>query len=201
MQNPIEQIADEILVIDAQSGRCEAFEMLVSRWQKRLWAHAQAMTGRPEAAWDITQESWLNIVRGLGRLKDPDKFGAWAYRIVSNKANDWLRRNRRGISSEDHPGSDLEELPEPAADSRQRENAGDVHSILGWLPRHSQVVLKLCYLEGFNLGEIAEILGIPEGTVKSRLHTARVEFKKKWESLAGILPPPVPVSGKERQHE
>ena len=68
MPNPAEQIADELLVIDAQSGRRDAFDALVSRWQKRLWWHALNLTGRTEAAWDIAQESWLHIVKGLTRL-------------------------------------------------------------------------------------------------------------------------------------
>lgn len=197
MQDSTEQIVDQILVMDAQSGRREAFEMLVSRWQKRLWGHAYNLTGRPEAAWDITQESWLNIVRGLSHLKDPNKFGAWAYRIISNKAHDWLCRNGRGTS----PEGELEDLPASAAEQEQRETASDVHDVLRRLPGHARVVLKLYYLEGFSLAEIAQILGTPEGTVKSRLSTARIEFRKYWESLLEISPAPIPASGKEKQHE
>jgi RNA polymerase sigma-70 factor, ECF subfamily len=197
MRNPTEQIADALLVMDAQSGHCDALEMLVSRWQKRFWGHAYSLTGRPDAAWDITQESWLDIVRGLARLKDADKFGAWAYRIVSNKASDWIRRNG-GISLEDHSESDPRES---AIEPEQREIAGDVHSILRRLPGHSQAVLKLYYLEGFGVAEIAHILGTPEGTVKSRLHTARAEFRKFWESPGEISPVLIPASGKEKQNE
>lgn len=197
MQNPVEQIADEILVMDAQSGCHEALEMLISRWQKRLWEHAYSLTLRPEAAWDITQESWLNIVRGLGRLQDPAKFRSWAYRIVSNKAHDWIGRNGRGTSPEDEP----EDLSAAPIDQEQHETASDVHGILRRLPGHSQVVLKLYYLEGFGLAEIAQILGTPKGTVKSRLHAARIEFRKQWETLDGTSPAPNPASGKETQHE
>jgi len=95
MQNSAEQVVDEILVLDAQNKRSAACEALVSRWQRRLWWHAYHLTGQPEAAWDITQESWMDIVRGLRRLHDPARFGAWAYRIVSNKAYDWRCRNGR----------------------------------------------------------------------------------------------------------
>ena len=194
MQNPIEQIADEILVMDAQSGRVEAFEQLVSRWQKRLWEHAYSLTGRPEAAWDITQESWLNMVRGLGRLQDSAKFRSWAYRIVSNKAHDWIGRNGRGALPENEP----EELSASPAEHEQRDTASDVHGILARLPGHSQVVLKLYYLEGFGLAEISQILGTPEGTVKSRLYAARIEFRKHWESLDRTSSAPIPASGKEK---
>jgi RNA polymerase sigma-70 factor (ECF subfamily) len=197
MQNPVEQIADEILVMDAQSGRHEAFDMLISRWQKRLWEHAYSLTRRPEAAWDITQESWLNIVRGLGRLQDPAKFRSWAYRIVSNKAHDWIGRNGRGTSPEDEP----EDLPAAPTEQEQRETTSDVHDILRRLPGRSQVVLKLYYLEGFGLAEISQILGTPEGTVKSRLYAARIEFRKYWEALDKTSSAPIPATGKEKQHE
>lgn len=197
MQNSAEQIVDQILVMDAQDGCREAFETLVSRWQKRLWWHAYHLSGHTEAAWDISQESWLSIVRGLGRLRDPARFGSWAYRIVSNKAYDWLCRNGRETSPEMDP-VDMSSL---AVEQRSHETDSDVHDILRRLPARSQVVLNLYYLEGFGLAEIVQILGVPEGTVKSRLHTARIEFRKHWESPGETSPAPVPASGKERQHE
>jgi len=122
MQNPAERIADEILVMDAQSGHREAFDMLVSRWQKRLWWHAFNLTGRTEAAWDITQESWLDIVRGLTRLNDPAKFGSWAYRIVSQKAYDWRYRDGRECS----PEIETEDTPAVTAEQGKHETASDV---------------------------------------------------------------------------
>jgi len=193
MQNKAEQIADEILVMDSQRGRREAFDMLVSRWQKRLWWHALNLTGRTETAWDITQESWLDIVRGLTRLNDPAKFGSWAYRIVSYKAYDWRRREGRACP----PEIDQEATPADTAGPGQQETARDVNDILRRLSARAQVVLNLYYLEGFSLAEIAGILGMPEGTVKSRLHAARIEFRKYWESHDRKLPEAIPASGKE----
>lgn len=189
MQNSAEQVADEILVLDAQDGRREAFETLVERWQKRLWWHAYNLTGRPETAWDIAQESWLAIVRGLGRLNDPARFGGWAYRIVSHKAHDWLSRNGR----ESFLMTESADLPEVAVESQSGATTGDVHEILRRLPASSRVVLSLYYLEGFGLAEIAQILETPEGTVKSRLHTARAEFKRRWELLGETPPAPAPA--------
>lgn len=88
VDRPVEQIADEILVMDCQSGRVGALEILVARWQKRLWRYAYGLTGDTEAAWDVTQDSWLAIIRGISRLNDPARFRSWAYRIVTNKASD-----------------------------------------------------------------------------------------------------------------
>ncbi len=197
MSSQSDRIADEVLVIDAQNGRLEAFDALVLRWQKRLWWHAHNVTGRREAAWDITQESWLDIVRGLPRLNDPAKFGSWAYRIVSNKAYDWRSRNVRDRST----GFDPEVVPEVTAEHAAHETACDVHDILRRLPARAQVVLNLYYLECFSLTEIADILGMPEGTVKSRLHAARIEFRKQWEALGNVSQRGAPSSEKEGHYE
>ena len=94
MDRPVEQLVDEILVMDCQSGSVKALEILVSRWQKRLWRYAYRLVGDTEAAWDITQDSWLGIIKGLRKLHDPANFKAWAYRITTNKSIDWIRKSK-----------------------------------------------------------------------------------------------------------
>lgn len=180
MEKPAEQVVDQILVMDAQIGRLKAFEVLVRRWQKRLWWQAYNMTGDSQAAWDITQESWLSIVRGIARLTDPAKFGPWAYRIVTHKASDWIRRKGKEplLEPEEEPKDSV--AFEPPGDT----TVSDVHSILRLLPASCRIVLNLYYIEGFRLAEISQILGTAEGTVKSRLHTARAEFRTLWERLS-----------------
>lgn len=174
MPHETDQLVDEILVMDAQIGRVEALEALVSRWQKRLWRYAYDLTGRTDAAWDITQDSWLAIVRGIGRLNDPARFKAWAYRIVTNKANDWIRRERRGAASLERRAGEPE-TPEIDA-------ATDLRDLLSRLSAASKTVLTLHYLEGFSVAETAGVLRIAQGTVKSRLHTARRELKQLWDA-------------------
>jgi RNA polymerase sigma-70 factor (ECF subfamily) len=178
MTGPSEQIVDEILVMDCQSGRAEALDLLVNRWQKRLWRYACRLTGNSEAAWEVTQESWLGIVRGIRRLNDPARFRPWAYRIVTNKANDWIKRKIK------HSASESDDPPEPrACDSRQAsETAVDLEAILNRLGERSRTILTLYYLEELDVTEIARVLNIPAGTVKSRLYTARTEFKQQWQA-------------------
>jgi len=171
-----EQPVDELLVMDCQDGSRKAMELLISRWQKRLWRYALRLTGDPEAAWDVTQESWLAIVRGISRLDDPARFGSWAYRIVTNKGNDWLRKHSR-----------MAPLP-PEFDGQARQSrdhqaavtAADLSSVLHRLSNSARTVLTLHYLEGFALADIAGILHVPRGTVKSRLYAARSELKALW---------------------
>ncbi len=180
-----EQLVDELLVMDAQSGRVKAMEMLVSRWQKRLWRYACRVTGDSEAAWDVTQEAWLGIVRGIRCLRDPAQFRSWAFRIATNKANDWIRKN----AYDPRPAPD----PTAATAPQDTETTDELHTILRRLPEKSRTVLTLYYLEEFALADVARILRIPRGTVKSRLHTARAEFKKLWERRDQSRPTDVPA--------
>jgi RNA polymerase sigma-70 factor (ECF subfamily) len=181
MNDSREQLVDELLVMECQDGSRRAMEMLVSRWQKRLWRYALRLTGDPEAAWDVTQDSWLAIVRGIGRLNDAARFASWAYRVVTNKAKDWIGRNARARRLPPDFVREMEPSEEPAAAIE----AADLQSVLPRLSDASRTVLTLHYLEGFGLADIAGILNVPQGTVKSRLHAARNELKSLWLGTAG----------------
>ncbi|MFH1718192.1 MAG: sigma-70 family RNA polymerase sigma factor [Planctomycetota bacterium] len=172
VDRPVEQLVDEILVMDCQSGSVKALETLVSRWQKRLWRYAFHLTGDTEAAWDITQESWLGIIRGLSRLNDPARFRSWAYRIVTNKASDWIKKNRSAKKTS------IEELPDH---ERMEKKDTGIRELLDKLDMRKKVVLSLYYFEQLSVPEISTALRIPNGTVKSRLHGARKELKELWQ--------------------
>jgi RNA polymerase sigma-70 factor (ECF subfamily) len=190
MAEQSEQLVDEILVMDCQSGSSEALDMLVSRWQKRLWRYACRLTGSSEAAWEVTQESWLGIIRGIRRLNDPARFRAWAYRIVTNKSRDWIRKRSKPVSV-DGPVEGLRQ-----DGSSANETSADLETIRGRLSARNRTVLTLHYLEEIGLGEIARILRVPKGTVKSRLYTARAEFKKLWQATEEMARTETSVSEK-----
>jgi RNA polymerase sigma-70 factor (ECF subfamily) len=168
----VEQLVDEILVMDCQSGSVKAMEMLVSRWQKRLWRYAYNLTDDTEAAWDITQESWLGIIKGLRKLHDPANFRSWAYRITTNKSIDWIRRNH-GITK-----IGLEEIQDQQ--DTEKKDVG-IKELLENLDIRKKAVLNLYYFEQLSVPEISAALKIPKGTVKSRLHTAKKELKELWQ--------------------
>ena len=176
VDRPVEQLIDEILVMDCQSGRTEALEILVSRWQRRFWRYAYNLTGDTEAAWDITQESWLGIIRGICRLNDPARFRPWAYRIVTNKANDWIRK------SEAVKQMSIEEVQE--CQQKEKKDTG-LKELLEKLDIRKRAVLSLYYFEQLSVSEISVSLNIPEGTVKSRLDSARKELKELWQKHFG----------------
>ena len=162
---------DQLLVMEAQDGDVRAMEALVRRWQKRLWQHALRLTDDREAAWDVTQQTWLGIIKGLRRLNDPARFRAWAYRITTNQAMDWLKKNRGSTRS-------IADHPEPT--SPETADLG-LMELLPKLDLKKRLVLSLFYLEQLTIPEISAALGIPSGTVKSRLHKARQELKELWQ--------------------
>jgi len=182
MQRPTHKqkvLLAECLVLRAQEGSAQAFGQLVELWQEPLWRHAYRLTGRQDAAWDLLQESWLQMSTGIAKLRDPARFKSWAYSIVTRRA---LSRMRR-LPREQSPGPEiLEQLP--AAESCADERAAAVSLLrkaLQSLRREDRVLVSLRYLEDFELSELATILEIPEGTVKSRLHRIRNELRETLE--------------------
>jgi len=172
MQSPKEQIIDELLVLDAQSGNSKAMEALVSRWQKRLWHHAYRLTSDNQAAWDVTQQSWIGIIKGLRKLNDPASFKAWAYRITTNKSINWIKKNKaaKHISIDQLGDVQLKEIKEHG-----------VKELLEKLDIRKKTVLMLHYFEQLTIPDISVVLNVPKGTVKSRLHNARKELKELWQ--------------------
>jgi len=172
MDRSVEQLVDEILVMDAQDGKAKAMEILVSRWQKRLWKYAYRLTGNSEGAWDVTQETWLGIIKGLRKLNDPANFKAWAYRITTNKSADWIKKDKnvKKIS--------IEEIKNHH--QKEKKDAG-VKELLQKLDMKKRAVISLFYFEELSIPEISVALKIPNGTVKSRLAKARKELKEHYQ--------------------
>jgi RNA polymerase sigma factor (sigma-70 family) len=185
-----DEILEEWLVIEAQSGRPAALQALAHRWHPRLVGHAYRRTGQPEAAAEVVQEAWIAIIRGLRGLEDPAYFRVWAYRIVDRKAVDWIRQRRRGREMVNRladdpslhgPGCD------PGVDARRHESESreepieQLRSALRRLPDESRILLTMFYVDDLSVIEIAEALALPEGTVKSRLFYARKRLRESFE--------------------
>ena len=175
MKKSRDQIYNELLVIKSQQGDREAFNELVGRWQKRLWNYAYHVTGTEPAAWDIVQESWHGIIKGIRKLNDASLFGSWAFRIVNNKCADWLHKQRQQHKLDD-------ELVKNIRDESERPDSNDKSEKLleavRKLSPERRALVTLRYREGFDIEQIAQILGVPEGTVKSRLHRTLNQLKE-----------------------
>jgi len=173
-----EQIRDELLVLRCQVGEEAAFEALVERWQPRLYARALQLVGRPDVARDCVQETWLAIIRGLSRLEDPARFGGFAQRILARRCVDSARGQARRARVDEAERSRGARFARPTAE--RDSDSQRVREAIATLPSDRRTVLTLHYLRELPIAEIASRLGIPEGTVKSRLHDAR-------ERLSNVL--------------
>ena len=169
-------VLDELLVLRAQEGSRRAFELLVERWQGRLWRHARRLSGSDDTAWDVVQDCWMAVTRSLPRLGDPGAFRPWVYTILTRAATNRLRRSK---PEEPVPGDALDLHPAPAdSGASEREEAVRIlRAAVARLPRESQALLELYYVEDLSVRELARVLDIPEGTVKSRLHQAREKLR------------------------
>jgi RNA polymerase sigma-70 factor, ECF subfamily len=174
-----DRLNDELLVLRCQEGDAEAFELLVGQWQRRLWRHAWRLTGDESVAWDAVQETWIGISRGIARLADAAAFPAWAYQIVSNKCHDSVRRDRRRREAAETYFERMKRQEQEAAIAEEEHR--NLKDALDRLSGPDRAVLSLRYEENFDTAEIACILGIPEGTVKSRLFYARGRLRKYLE--------------------
>lgn len=167
------EIRTELLVMRAQDGDGQAFEELSRTWYPALWRYAFAATRDREIASDIVQEAFLAIVRGIGSLNDPAQFRRWAYAITRRKLADQLRgRARRTRLREAHAG---EPAPEPDAGPEERQA---LHEAFERLAPERRELLTLRYAHDLSTDEIAGVLDVPAGTVKSRLHHARAALRR-----------------------
>ncbi|WP_457388413.1 RNA polymerase sigma factor [Roseateles sp. P5_E1] len=169
MHNPL---ADELLVIRCQLGERPAFDELIARWHQPLWRYARQLSGNDAAADDAAQEVWLRVLRGISRLREGAKLRSWLFGIAHRVLMDRLREQYKqpiwvdtDIELEEQPGDD-------GALALEFELAAMLEA-LARLPPVEKEVLTLFYLQELSLDEVAQVLDIPIGTIKSRLHRAR----------------------------
>jgi len=172
-----EQIATELLVLKVQAGDQAAFAALYRQWGPVLISRCRRQLQQKEDAQDAAQKVWLKVMRNIGGLKDPACFAAWLLRIGHLTCIDTIRRKtRRGGLANDM------QVDQPLTPEADDEASLDMRAAIGRLPAIQQEILKLRYASGFTMGEIAHILGIAVGTVKSRLHTARNNLRTQFET-------------------
>ncbi|TCC58315.1 sigma-70 family RNA polymerase sigma factor [Kribbella pittospori] len=153
------------VVVRAQLGERDAVAELVRGWHESMWRFVRRMLGRDDAADDVSQEVWLAVVRGLPRLKEPERFAAWLFTIARRSVVNQLRDKYA-----DQPQTPSYDEPDPAD---QVVGSVDVMRLVDRVPMLEREVLVLFHLEDLSLEECAEVLAVPMGTVKSRLHRAR----------------------------
>ena len=177
MRDLKERSFNEWLVIESQHGEKDAFNTLIKNWEQRYFLYALNRLKSREAAKGVTQESLISISKSLRKLADPASYPKWSFRIVEKRCVDWLRktiREREFIQTQ-------EELPEvPVRDGI--EDTLSVEQLLSKMDSRLATILRLYYLEALSIQEIAEVINVPSGTVKSRLFYARKMMTKLLEN-------------------
>jgi len=187
--------SDDQLVRRTLAGDREAFGTLVERHRRRAYNLALRMLGREEDARDATQEAFLTAFRKLSSFRGDAAFSTWLHRVTVNACYDLLRRSARAPLA---PSGDDQPQPEPGPPIPDHAEATadrvDVRRALLGLPPEHRAVLVLHDVQDLPYEEVARILGVPVGTVKSRLHRARVALGRelRGEAEAERLAPPEP---------
>ncbi|MFG0305049.1 MAG: RNA polymerase sigma factor [Phycisphaerales bacterium JB040] len=173
-------IAGELLVLRARSGDADAFARLVRVWTPRLSRHAGRWLADPSAATDAVQEAWIAIARSLGRLDDPARFPAWAFRLTQHKCVDLIRRDARHASAVRRKAEG--EQRAGSSDGAAGESVDRLRAALRSFDPERRALLALHYVDGLSVAQLAEVFAVPRGTVKSRLYHARNELKAILEA-------------------
>lgn len=199
----MDETSDEKLLADYLAGRAECFERLVQRHQRELFHFLVRFTGSAAVAEDVVQEAFLQVHLSAAAFDPSRRFKPWLFTIAANKARDWLRgRSRRPemaldamIGGEDSGGQRFSDFladgggsPEESIDDADVQ--ASVQRVVRELPENLREILVLAYFHQFPYREIADILGVPLGTVKSRLHAAVAAFSKAYKTATGAENPP-----------
>ncbi len=184
--------SDERLIEDHIDGDPTAFRLLLERYHDPLIRFLTRFTGSHALAEDVFQDTFLQIHQSVGDFDTSRRFKPWLFTIAANKARDALRRqNRRKAASlsasaggDDGPAFvDLMaiDLPGPDMPLEEAEQSRMVQQALDEMPLRQREILLLAYFQRLSYQQVADTLGIPLGTVKSRLHAAVGSFAKHWQ--------------------
>ncbi len=186
---------DRDLVAQSRQGDMTAFSLLVEKYQDRLFNTTYRLCGNYQDACELTQEAFLRALKGIAGFRSDAKFYTWLFRIALNLTRSHRRRAaRRSSRSLDQPDGTLElasqaarlgaaDCPSPAERAEQTERNTKVTAALDRLAQQYKTVIVLCDVEGLNYREIAQIVGVPVGTVKSRVHRGRLTLRQYLADL------------------
>lgn len=190
-----ETISDAQLLERYRNGDEQAFEEIVNRYKNSLYAFLRRFVNRQDIVEDVFQETFLQLYASRDSFDTDRPLRPWLFTIAANKAKDALRKIQRQSSMSMGTLADAGEVSidevvniltsydtTPDDEISKEETAQRVRQIISEMPENLRGILILAYFEQFSYKHMAEILSIPIGTVKSRLHTAVVHFMKKWKA-------------------
>jgi RNA polymerase sigma-70 factor (ECF subfamily) len=172
-----DRLQERVLVIRCQAGDEQAFAEIVHTYGPRLRYFLLKLLTNPHAAEDAAQDVWLDVYRGLVRLREPDAFRTWLYRLARDRAFRLLRKTwpvQTLVEDSDIPCSEESE-------EFTREDAERIHAALNTLSPEHREVLVLRFIDDLSYEEIGRVTGCRPGTVKSRLHYAKQMLRRATE--------------------
>jgi len=183
----LSSIDDRDLVMQAVAGRDDGFEELVRRYQRPIAAYVYRMVGDYEAALDLTQDVFIKVYNSLRRYRSEFKFSTWIYKIAHNAAIDHLRRygKRDKALTGEFEGEEYD-LPivsgrlSPEQESEKEERRAEIEGVVRRLPAAYRELVLLRHSHDMSYDEIAEVTGLPLGTVKNRLFRARETMRQEF---------------------
>jgi RNA polymerase sigma-70 factor (ECF subfamily) len=164
-------VEDADLIIRVCKGDVEAFNHLVSRWEKRVYNYLLRLTGNPEDSMDLSQDVFLKAYQSIRKLDDTARFGPWLFRIAHNEAYSMFRKRKPEAVSEARE-DEVSFVERQVAPGASPELTIAVNAALDRLNPEQREAVVLKVYQGFKFDEMAEILGCPVSTIKSRLYTA-----------------------------
>ncbi len=177
--NPkFQHLGESVLVVLAQTRDLAAFQELVIRYQGRLTYYVRRLVGCTHESEDVLQEVWLVVYRRLSTLKSPQAFRVWLFKIAHDLAVNHLRRSAR-LPKPLSPEIEQSEILDTWNEFDAMRDVELVHQTLDSLSHEHREVLTLRFLEQMELSEIAEVVSCSIGTVKSRLHYAKMALRQK----------------------
>jgi RNA polymerase sigma-70 factor (ECF subfamily) len=163
-------VEDADLIREARRGDVEAYNLLISRWEKRVYNYLLRIVADREEALDLSQDVFLKAYQNLRKLEDPARFAPWLFRIAHNEAFSSFRKRRPESDSLSEPDM-ADELPARTGTFPLELSIAVTTALARLSDEHREAVILKIY-QGFKFEEIAEILSCPVSTVKSRLYTA-----------------------------
>jgi RNA polymerase sigma-70 factor, ECF subfamily len=180
--NASRRARDEWLALRCQALEQGAFEALIAELERPLFYYAAKLTGSQDTALDVLQEVWIRAFRGIRALKDPASVRAWLYTMVHGIVVDEIRRDRTRQRAEQIHADMEDDSSEPRFTAL---DAAAVHQSLDRLELRHRELLVLYFIEDFSITEMSQILSVPEGTVKSRVHYAKRALKAAMKGTNG----------------
>jgi RNA polymerase sigma-70 factor (ECF subfamily) len=178
-----ERDIDQLLVERVQSGDKKAFELLVSKYQRKLMRLVSRLVRDQAEAEDVVQEAFIKAYRALPQFRGDSAFYTWLYRIGINTAKNYLvTQGRRAPTSTE---ADAEDINTPESMMATKQIAETVNVAMDALPEELRMAITLREIEGLSYDEIAEAMGCPIGTVRSRIFRAREAIAEKLRPLLG----------------